>query len=208
MKERPILFSAPMVRAILEGRKTQTRRILKPGKFVLPSPDVGEDFQFNGAALVQTRGLGTSFYPLPFCPYGVRGDRLWVRERFAPNQGDERPWCAYYADCEDPLAIPRWKPSIHMRRNQSRLLLEVIDVRVQRLQTITEEDARAEGINPLVFMASGTPQAANLVTFMASGTSEPSYRAGFEIIWCDINGRASWDANPWVWVISFRRVRP
>lgn len=183
MRERPILFSGPLVRAILEGRKTQTRRVVKP---------VVSD-------ILDAGGLpGHRLYP-----YGLAGDRLWVREAWSTSdEFDEDPPSRvpsdapilYMADgsarSEDGLAAPwgRTRPSIFMRRPMSRIDLEVTGVRIERLQEITEEDAIAEGI---------TSDPADLV---------PA-RLVFADLWRQINDKrpgCSWDANPWVWVVSFR----
>ena len=184
MKERPILFSAPMVLALLAGRKTQTRRLLKPGRFILPTGD--EKWDYNGAALVREEGGGTSVYPLPFCPYGVPGDRLWVRETWCWYDGDYGRVCEFRADNPDPLAL-KWRSSIHLPRRLSRIDLELTDVRVQRLQDISREDAKAEGM---------------------CGCQTCSPTEEYADVWNGINGAGSWDTNPWVWALTFRRVRP
>lgn len=199
MKERPILFSGPMVRAILEGRKTQTRRVCKE----------------------QPSWTDVSPAWLARCPYGVHGDRLWVRETWClahPDYHDEaegrrlgrpiRPdgwWCHYAAtdnDVEsgDKEGASPWKPSIHMPRWASRITLEVVQVRVQRLQDISEEDARAEGVEARIPRAVVTPSGA--VTNDGLSASE-----AYAALWDSINGdRAPWSSNPWVWAISFRRI--
>jgi hypothetical protein len=197
MKERPILFSAPMVRALLDGRKTQTRRIAKPGTVVpIPPGLIGE-------------------VVLP-CPYGQPGDRLWVRETHAfiwpedyPPERLQDHEIQYRADTDgkcfagewpeeerDNEERPKWKPSIFMPRWASRILLEITDVRVERLQDISEEDARAEGVE---ISDEWTGCADDL-----SGSHVKSY----QFLWESINGTGSWDANPFVWVISFRGIEP
>jgi hypothetical protein len=216
MKERPILFSAPMVRAILAGTKTQTRRIVKPQpdtgtwKYVQPmhgrSPDgvkfgnwrewrvVGEDYPDCEK---------DSF----FCPYGELGDRLWVKETWSMPGGCLR----YRADCERANGdVWAWAPSIHMRRVHSRIILNITDVRVERLQDISYEDALAEGaMDAAAFCESGEIAK---VTSEIGETAEDTARRlrwpqrDYEAIWTRINGPGSWDANPWVWVINFRRV--
>jgi hypothetical protein len=182
MKERPILFSAPMVRAILERRKTQTRRIMKPQPY---------GFLFQKPV----KSLGGAEIK---CPYGQTGDRLWVRETWgtdAPNldtcrRGVESdglfygPYYAADADWFDNHTV-RMRPSIHMPRWASRITLEITNVRVERLQDISREDAIAEGTPP--------PDAAY------------SMRDSYMMLWESINGRGSWATNPWVWVIEFKR---
>ena len=186
MKERPILFSGPMVRAILDGSKTQTRRV----------------FKTHGHSVVEEQLDGTRwpFYEDEYgewhqheCPYGVIGDRLWVREAFSNvtecthynHLHDKRQWL-YKAT--DETCFPKWKPSIHMPRKASRITLEITGVRVERLQNISETDAISEG-----------------VAFMSDPVSA---KDEFQILWESINGHESWNANPWVWVIEFKRVEP
>lgn len=174
MKERPILFSAPMVRAILEGCKTQTRRMVK------------------------TKAMTTTI-----CPYGCAGDRLWVKETFGIAyelaKGKIAPIedIVYRANPRDQSSPLLWKPSIFMRREYSRITLEIVSVRVERLQDISDLDACAEG-------ADG-PQP----TFQAGdvGESGPeSFIAGYRQIWESINGKGSWAKNPWVWRVEFKVI--
>jgi hypothetical protein len=231
MKERPILFSAQMVRAILAGRKTQTRRVIKNvlgnNCMVIQKPTrtrVGIETHVLDAA---ERGL---------CPYGAVGDRLWVREAFAHV---EHRAVAYRADglcgawCGDGgggrLLMPhgyivevektkgpsyglakyggRWKPSIHMPRWASRITLEVTALTVQRLWKVNDADAIAEGIQAF-------PMQTSSGTYPLYGTSidqkemGSSPRIAFEILWCDINGVKSWRDNPWVWVVTFKVLEP
>jgi hypothetical protein len=193
MKERPILMSAPMVRALLDGTKTQTRRVVK-----------GEALQW----LVRDK-FAPAFVADPanyLCPYGQPGDRLWVRETFSG------PWCMeaqdgiaaappskwgefsriwYWADGEPTQGDwTRPRPSIHMPRWASRITLEVTGVRVERLNDITRGEAMAEGC-PFPNMKFG-----------------PDPREWFADLWSSINGEGNWDLNPWVWVVEFRRVAP
>lgn len=186
MKERPILFSAPMVRAILAGTKTQTRRVAKVF--------AGRD-DLNGILRRFPNQMG--------CPYGQPGDRLWVRETFMHEPADYcweasvsipcRPASTVYrADFPDSVPGEGWKPSIHMPRNLSRITLEVTGVRVERLNDISEADARAEGVR------------SNRDTLAETGFA--TCRDAFRDIWESINGTGSWQANPWVWCIEFRRV--
>lgn len=195
MTEHPILFSGPMVRAILEGRKTMTRRVIKP-----PYEDFFDEWWYAGAhhpqatfMCVSDRTVSQREYKTIRCPYGVPGDRLWVREAWKPNDQ-----CSCYDTCYCPAILYRadythdllaewkaegdkgWKPSIHMPRWASRLLLENRRVVPQRLHDITEEDARAEGVSCV---------------------------AAFRELWDSINGKRSpWDKNDWVWAVTFRRV--
>lgn len=202
VKERPILFSGPMVSAILEGRKTVTRRPVK--------------IQPRSKGDIGSYGLGQPFirHPDPTkrnpeCPYGRPGDRLWVREAWAadaqvdsitPRDLSHGEPIAYPADgsirqtgCA-MISQGRGRPSIHMPRWASRILLEVTDVRVERLQDISEEQAEAEGVGFLRHVpdADETLTAAQL----------------FECLWSSINGDDSWNGNPWVWVVEFRRIEP
>jgi hypothetical protein len=185
MKERPILFSGPMVRAILEGRKTQTRRVVnididpKVGRFLEADPS-----GFWGFA-------NDDHFPIQciHCPYGIKGDRLWVRETWTPVSTYEpsaETGALYKADFigSEDFVDWRWKPSIHMPRWASRITLEITGLRVERLQEISEADAIAEGIqhrtmnNPIV---------------------------EFQWLWESISGPGSWAMNPWVWVLEFER---
>lgn len=184
MKERPILFSGPMVRAILEGRKTMTRRVVKPNLFIERNggnlPPIEQSHAYFGVFC--SRHVS--------CPYGQPGDRLWVRETWARGMTDEE---LYYRATDKEITDEereegmRWKPSIHMPRWASRITLEVTEVRVERLQGITEADSVAEGIKPL----------------QGGAVSD------FRLLWDHLNASRGygWDANPWVWVVSFRRVR-
>jgi hypothetical protein len=205
IKERPILFSGPMVRAILEGRKTQTRRTLKakdsdPTRCItMPTlmENIGEWREQDGRWF-GIDGYETLVYTV--CPYGQVGDRLWVRENFAivPKPGKEdRPrikigpdgtGITWQADWQGNPSGFKWKPSIHMPRWASRITLEITGVRVERLTDISEADAIAEGVQ-----CAGVP---------ASLTN----RGAFGKLWQSINGPNSWSANPWVWVIEFRKL--
>lgn len=190
MKERPILFSAPMVRAILEGRKTQTRRVAKGTR----AEGVSRcHWSGTGWAHLAAHG-GCTCQPVA-CPYGKPGDRLWVREAwavqheydaFAPSEiGASARW--HYAATED-LGGLRKRPSIFLPRRGSRITLEITDVRVERLQEISDADALAEGCDS------------------GHNFGDGSACTAFGMLWESINGPKSWDANPWVWVVEFRRV--
>ena len=193
MKERPILFSAPMVRAILAGTKTQTRRIVKPRL----DRDLGRDLGCELAPREIAGEVNGGDYSNAYC---APGDRLWVREawRILGESPDDtldmfdRDDVQYRAD-EDQSYIDKYRPSIHMPRRFSRITLEVTGVRVERLQDISIADAMAEGV---------VETNANLRGL------EPcmEWRYAYEDLWRQINGPGSWDANPWVWVIEFRRT--
>lgn len=215
VKERPMLFSAPMVRALLEGSKTQTRRVAK-----FKPRDAGCNLSFSAmrvghymtgkpeAGFVLHAGAGDSTFPL-ICPYGQPGDRIWVRETFQGPLFDgermdefrrdsskfEKPeFCVFAADGGGPPEFQdaddnlfcRWRPSIHMPRWASRIQLEIVAVRVERLQAISYDDAVAEGIDH----------------------EYPKAVAQYHALWEQINGAGSWSANPWVWVVEFKRVTP
>lgn len=191
MKERPIIFSGDMVRAILDGRKTQTRRIVKK----------------NAAGRVQ---LASKNWHLDdpdavlACPYGQIGDRLWVRENFAVQpELWERDHLAqpvhYMADICDKRTIEDYvcKPSIHMPRWASRITLEIENIRVERVRDISEQDAASEGFKKINY-------------YMADGSIDEgmsiSPRCNFAYWWAGKYGLESWNSNPWVWVIEFKRV--
>lgn len=219
-RERPILFQGAMVRALLAGTKTQTRRA------IAPQPDVGEGFGGSVRLRFKTRrgdllldealDSPEPHTYLGLCPYGRSGDRLWVREN-----GWERPertpkmmregadtWEPYYFDADgitdlEAEDFKAWgfkrRPSIHMPRRACRILLEITEVRVQRLQEINADEAMAEGI---VRLPDGG---------YASGADGRHYHASsawysYAALWESINGAGSWEANPWVWAVSFRRI--
>ena len=222
MKERPILFSGPMVQAILDGRKTQTRRVVKPQPGPLDRP-----YRAPDGFWYVTDSRGGHFSAIGTrngrCPHGVPGDRLWVREtwgvgnRPCPHSG----WIdgiEYRADCVDDCAPPLhdvipgdvdadsirtgWRPSIHMPRWACRLVLEIADIRVERLNDISEADTDAEGFGgeyPDHVMPDVFPP-------REGGWGHLSMPECYRVLWEHINGPGSWDANPWVWVIEFKRV--
>ena len=222
IKERPILFLAPMVRAILEGRKTVTRRPVK--------------IQPRSKADIGSYGLGQPFIrnpdvtkPNPECPYGRAGDRLWVREtwycdHFEVMRGPylkpddlnfseaiDDGTLVYAADGLTPYEAdqPVWKPSIHMPRWASRILLEITDVRVERLQDISEEQALAEGIVGVPFRPDdGWPICTGYMVGPDDGRTGLATTAAkaFAGLWDSVGG--DWNANPWVWVVEFKRVTP
>lgn len=212
-RECPILFSAPMVRAILDGTKTQTRRVLKPQPKLIPPRSwagcAGKHWWACDAVRsmveIEDELQGTD-KSMAWClnPYGKPGDRLWVRETWAEHPdfpGARR--AVYRADAGSEYDVERWRPSIHMPRWACRILLEVTGVRVERLQAISETDARAEGIVP--------HEVRQMWLYGADAVERASiYRRAavdpFRELWESIRGAGSWDANPWVWVVEFKRV--
>lgn len=213
MKEHPILFSAPMVRAIFNGSKSQTRRALRvqPPEWVKVwnGSDGAEHFFFDR----EEDDEGGRHWPdyakgLP-CPYGQPDDQLWVRETWAQNWNQlsdtrmDRSY-VYRADgaqrAQDNGTDLPWKPSIHMPRAASRITLEITGVRVERLQDISEADAYAEGIEQTEFCEEA--EHAQPATGALPG------RYAYRALWESINGPGSWGANPWVWVVEFRVVKP
>lgn len=185
-KERPILFSGEMVRAIIEGRKTQTRRVIKPqpscstlGYMVTYEQDgciqCGEDYPDDDS----------DFRP---SPYGKPGDRLWVRETFTTAGGNR---ILYYAT-DDVNGLRKKRPAIHMPRSYSRINLEVTKLRVEQIQRIPVRDIIAEGVS--------------LGTVTQDFTDK--YTPAFRELWDRINAKRgfSWQSNPWVWVVEFRRL--
>ncbi|HDZ2707791.1 hypothetical protein AAHW74_06600 [Klebsiella pneumoniae] len=200
MKERGMIFNGEMVRAILDGRKTQTRRIIK-------DCTVGRD-QISKFIQIEKKFIGCYPEDVPelireCCPYGVPGDRIWVRESFRVhsratdvatlvykaserNSWTEQTHRVPVAVCNKPATPEKWTPSLHMPRWASRILLEITGVRVERLRSMSQDDARAEGV-----IAASGPMEAGLA---------------FRELWDSIYGEESWKANPWVWVIEFKRV--
>lgn len=184
MKDHPILFSDPMVRAILEGRKTQTRRVVVNKKI---------KFRSRLHALAKHYLRLTPTIPglaalIENNPYGQPGDLLWVRETFGYRE-DGRLY--YRADQTlGQFNVDKWKPSIFMPRKLSRLTLRITNVRVERLQDISEADAQAEGCGAMVDYSNGQ-----------------TYRDEFKALWESINGPGSWDANPFVWVVEFETIQ-
>ncbi|EPQ5216457.1 hypothetical protein L9D05_003730 [Klebsiella aerogenes] len=249
MKERGMIFNSEMVRAILDGRKTQTRRIMK----VQPEPSKSRpgDFWFSSKKLesmvhISDFAPGNSpiadyhlFIQEHCCPFGAVGDRIWVRETWGvvshelDEDGRIQPWtpdrpatdihempfgngyysghAIYAADgdftwgdddgYEDGRSC--WKPSIHMPKAASRILLEITDVRVERLNAISEEDAEAEGIDMEALYDS---QDCYDCIADHNMTGRPTVTGAFKYLWESIYGEESWKANSWVWVIEFKRV--
>ncbi len=200
-KERPILFSGEMVRAILEGRKTQTRRVCKPE-------------HFNGSEMPSDHAMENAIRFGAKCPYGQVGDRLWVKETFGLHD-NRQPTIVYYrADNELKYESDGpWTPSIFMRREYSRITLEIVSVRVERLNEISEADAAAEGVerNASVIDGSWSPEDGYIKYPIDENLEDfPAWTAveSYQTLWESINGAGSWAANPWVWVIEFKRVKP
>lgn len=230
MKERPILFGAPMVRAILEGRKTVTRRALNAQAL----KNIGYGVRLGECHELPTEGPlhpNSVDYYNDFCPFGQPGDRLWVRETWycdhfevmrgpylKPDDLDvseavDDGTLVYAADGLTPYEAdqPIWKPSIHMPRWASRILLEITAVRVERLQDISDAQALAEGIVGVNFRPDdGWPICTGYMVGPDDGKSplETTAAKAFAKLWSSINGPHSWDANPWVWVVEFKRVTP
>ncbi len=204
VKERPILFSGEMVRAILAGNKTQTRRVVKPQPKSLcvgHCPATKPCFTHDGLHCM----------PSEYCPYGRVGDRLWVRETWKVGLVGDATVLDFAAGGYDLLDYPvsfgafeqyeskGWRPSIHMPRWASRITLEITGVRVERLQDITWADIRYEGVEcPLHDFPGG----------LCVGECR-ELRQAFRNLWDSINGKSpgkTWDDNPWVWVIEFKKV--
>lgn len=214
MKERPILFSGPMVRAILEGRKNMTRRVIKP------QPKV-----FNGRAGGRDIGWPLDNHGrLLACPYGQPGDQLWVRETwcslkevgfsvdpkaiaYRASTGQTLKW-RDEEDRDEGEETPRWKPSIFMPRWASRILLEVVSARVERVQDISEADAKAEGAEAKRWGDLKQIPTSLLMRFGRNLPIDPLYVYGFGELWDSINSARGygWDVNPWVWVVEFKRI--
>lgn len=211
MKEHPILFSAPMVRALLAGTKTQTRRVVKYDIRGPSEPMDTFDWHDSNGKWVGAHGRGYPFKKTNaalLSPYGQPGDRLWVRETHAPQldcslawerwmngRGGEKPIIHYAADASERAWVEKWRPSIHMPRWASRITLEVTGVRVERLQDISEEDAMAEGCSLECMTPTGDDS--------GSAIYGPG---GYQALWESINGPGSWDANPWVWIVEFKKL--
>lgn len=196
---RPILFSGPMVQAILAGRKTQTRRVIK-GKGTWSVEEADDFSNRKWPGYEDEYGTWTDME----CPYGYPTDHLWVRETHyvesAGNQDGVGRFVLYRATDKD-APVSKWTPSIHMPRWASRITLEITDVRVERLKQITDDDIAAEGIESLGSLpGTGGPSAGQF------GGKYSTLRQLFSGLWVEINGPGSWDADPWVWVVSFKVV--
>lgn len=213
MKEKPILFSGPMVRVILEGKKTQTRRVVKPQPVYRCDVDDPTGITCNGWWWTKPNGTGihsqvseaalksTFERSLYWCPYGKPDDRLWVRETWASDDGRT---AFYRADGETYNYGLPWKPSIHMPRWASRITLEICSVRVERLQEISGEDLKAEGISGLLCYGPACGPACTQER-RCEGRKE-----AFIDLWNSLNAARGfgWETNPYVWVLEFRRLQP
>lgn len=236
--EKPILFSGPMIRAILEGRKTQTRRVFSPDRIKIePQPKGGfrySTYASRAGGIEQTGG--GPFVPsdwLHYCPYGVPGDRLWIRETHGVFSVDgisvsvgykaRLPEGKSLSDTDGGLDVirvtseqsawaeqnidnERWRPSIFMPRWASRITLEITDVRVERLQEISGQDCAAEGMMLQRWLQEDRGEGQ---PFFDKGIKADGLelQAAFQKGWDTINGKRSpWESNPWVWVIGFKRV--
>lgn len=230
MKERPILFNGAMVRALLDGSKTQTRRAFNTRMIDLMyiAGHAGEVSYFVEKGFMEPNDAS---YVLDFCPFGQIGDRLWVRETFQPTFSDGREHGENTPDWEtgegysvkypatdeiiewidgDDKITSRCKPGMHMPRWASRIQLEITDVRVERLKSITNEDSICEGAKFTDFgkdrygeqcdgwRCDRAPRSAS--------DALGSARSAYANIWESINGAGSWNTNPWVWCISFKQV--
>jgi len=206
-----------MVRAILDGSKTQTRRAMKRQPHEEWSPEgytelhaFDKDGELNPDKVVGWGAVNEEGDQGYACPYGRPGDSLWVRETWAfnPDHPGQHARAIYRADPECKYDTDRWTPSIHMPRAACRILLEIVSVRVERLKDCCEADARAEGVESLrgegvYWRDYSDPEDKNTVSLTARGPLD-SYRT----LWESINGAGSWDANPWVWVVEFKRMAP
>ncbi|MBV2182060.1 MAG: hypothetical protein KUL86_12625 [Castellaniella sp.] len=208
MRERPILFSGPMVRAILSGQKTQTRRVAK---------------EFAGRDDLDA--ILRRFPNQNGCPYGQPGDRLWVREATIKVEdhgyegpvyveSDEGRACldgGLAPDPDDCVEVEpyelRIRPSIHMPRSYCRIVLEIVSVRVERLQDINDADAQAEGVEGH-YVEDGWYWRNYLLSDADAAVSPmlTSAEDSFRSLWESINGAGAWDTNPWVWAVEFRRI--
>ena len=242
MAERPILFSGPMVKAILDGQKTQTRRVVKPQPADVSryqtDAEPGTVIWHGGKLCRLEESKGRNKRDAGFlnareltCPYGRPGDRLWVREAFSlvpcsagcekyPDGFDPRVASVHqpnaphegvrYKATWDRCHSAPWRPSIHMPRWASRITLEVTGVRVERLQAISESDARAEGVDwvapdPYGEVWDDEREDPSQVGYSSAGASFA--RDNFRRLWGKINGKShSWESNPWVWVVEFRKA--
>ncbi|ENK5064308.1 hypothetical protein AB3T43_003410 [Klebsiella variicola] len=240
MKERGMIFNAEMVRALLDGRKTQTRRIVKGTDGAVK---FCKEWDINGEEIFVVLGEKdrTGMNPVLgaiSCPFGAVGDRIWVRETFQgplfdydlmdsyckdPTPFEKPEFCVYKADgvpapefydADDELHCC-WRPSIHMPRWASRILLEITNVRVERLNAISEEDAQREGVHNEVWDQTVVARNYAVIDEFFQFWSEDMphyvemnqlYRSSFRSLWESIYGAENWQANPWVWVISFKRV--
>ncbi len=247
-KERPIIFNTEMVKAILDGRKTQTRRVIKPNEVWGIEWFAGDiqcqDLQSSYVELKYMESIGDDGKKVPAqwcvysneCPeegciplgqlYGAPGDRLWVRETYRPIyfQGGTTGDIIEYSYKASPQRFSdydaKWKPSIHMPHSASRITLEIKNIRTERLQDISEEDAIAEGVTPNCSLIAGAQACVGCgdecenkneyIHYGRSGEDFPAQSAkeSFQSLWGSISGEKSWKENPWVWVIEFKMLEP
>jgi hypothetical protein len=210
MKERPILFSGPMVRALLAGKKTQTRRVLKlsPDKSALNGWRHAERVDWHEKYGWCAYSADVSRVSEWFrCPYGAVGDRLYVKEGISLLVKHPDGDTATY-DADDTLTLlDTWPwqrpklPGMFLPRGLSRITLEITGLRVERLHDISEDDAAAEGVERDTMPCDHTRQSCKDVGYMG-----PTHRSTFAELWMAINGVDSWKANPWVWVVEFKRI--
>lgn len=207
-KEKPILFSGEMVRAILEGRKTQTRRPLKPQ----PIPHETGGWRYGKKYRYACAGGATpsdDLLLLHECPYGLPGDLLWVRETWAHIERPHTIENSFFEDREEYIfaadnanffadKIGKWRPSIHMPRAASRLTLEITNIRIERLLSITESDAIAEGVE--------TWPDGNYKAYGKHAGKHSTARGSYFDLWNSINPENLVKQNPWVWVIEFAKI--
>lgn len=239
MKERPILFSAPMVRAILDGTKTQTRWVVKADFMHDPKGSLDAKWYFRGPRAACWDSYETLAELIAqHCPYGQPGDRLWVRETwrtyksYNDSSPSDLPWTSmFWHEADSPkikldALAGKLRPSIHMPRRASRITLEITGVRVERLQDISDHDCLCEGVT--VDLGGEVP-----ITSVAGQHQHYLRQGSYALLWESINGRpklptntqskrysrvaawlakhpntTGWDANPWVWVVEFERVKP
>lgn len=199
---KPILFSTEMVQAILEGRKTQTRRVVKPQP-IMPEPTseimLNDSFGWVVRHKINERPDAYEATSQLKCPYGKVGDVLWVRETWCYNGH-------YYVFKADHSDMPfRWKPSIHMPKEACRLFLRITNIRVERLQDMGRQDALSEGIQDRVELED-TRNELSYYQYRFGGERFPSAVKAFEGLWTSINGEQSWNNNPWVWVVEFEKI--
>lgn len=228
MKERPILFSGDMVRALLSGRKTQTRRIVKSERYRLPYDADTFKVTRHGIIKGDCEKGESSFMPLTN-RYGIRSDKLWVKETFREwHESDNQCGCSDHCSCstkptteycyradghqiddEDRALGIKWKPSIFMPRHASRLTLQLVNVRIERLNDISEQDAMAEGIdNNCSHINDCDCYPGEWLNYLNDDDGFPCYSPidSYRTLWEKINGEGSWNENPWVWVVEFKQI--
>lgn len=224
VKQRPILFSTPMVKAILEGRKTMTRRITgleiinedpNDWQFEWADFSLKLPWRFTQLSTVNKKSLKDRTFNQEEikCQYGKIGDILWVRETWSePILYDGFEQNYYYkadniqrSDIKSRHIGDKWKPSIHMPKSACRIYLEILNIRVERLHDITEAAAINEGIKEGVELED-TKHELTYYQYVFGGNRYQSAVKAFRMLWIKINGSESWDLNPFVWVIEFKRI--